>query len=146
MSAPARGDLAGGALLAAGRETDVQAPSIAPAARSRDAIRMPVWPRHVPAFKQEHDGFGRIVDQSFLAVFRLADGLPGKGLATQGIMHTHQERVAARADPAAGDFGMANADGRAATAAGDDHGSMASLVSLVWSEGIRRRGLIQCNN
>jgi len=66
-----------------------------------------------------------------------------KALATRGILVARQVRTAPRANPAAGDLGMANADGRAATATGDDHGfhGQSWLTSL--SEGIRRRRLIK---
>jgi hypothetical protein len=57
----------------------------------------------------------------------------GKFLASGVIMIGRKIRPAPRAEPAAGNLGMANADGRAATATGKDHGfhGQSSLASLV---------------
>ena len=52
-------------------------------------------------------------------------------LATRGILVARQVARALRASPAAGDLGMANTDGRAATATAMTTGSMASLGSRV---------------
>ena len=64
MSGPARSD-SPRTLLAAGRETDVQAPSMAPVARSRAAISMHAWPRHESCPEAGDDGCGRILQRQF---------------------------------------------------------------------------------